>query len=232
MLRKGLICIFLIMLCGCVKAEGFREERLRTELDAAAAEPVMPANYGKEYYSYYLQPGIGRRQADRVSNLFVWNGEPFYMTLDIASLINERYYSGQSVSEEHPDDSQLVCRLSGNLTAEENSGTYTASVYRIGDRFCVMLRGGSVTLAGYTEEAFAARMAAEMLRIARTVTVDRNAVTAAFSRKELITYKAKKVELFTDIAPENGEIEELFSDHYSAGNTVPEGENAEKNFAE
>jgi hypothetical protein len=58
-----------------------------------------------------------------------------------------------------------------------------------------------------------------MLRIARTVTVNTNAVLAAYSRRETITYHARKVELFTNIAPESGEISELFSDRYSAGST-------------
>ena len=219
-MRKHILFILaLFMLAGCTKTAGFSEEVLQEKLDAVMNEPVMTANYGKDYVSYYLQPRVGRRRADRVSNVFVLNRDTFYMTLDIASVINGRYYEDQPVSGENLPQEALISRVSGSFGTEEAPVPYSICVYRIDDRFFVTYRGGNVSMAGSASEAGACEMAAEMLRIGRSVTVDREALIASFSRKELITYQARKVELFTNIAPESGEIEELFSDHYSAGST-------------
>ena len=184
----------------------------------------MQANYAKDLYSYYLQPCIGRRSADRVSTVFVMNGDSFVLTLNAAQLINDRYYDGIQAAAARPAEEMKISEIGGHWGTDEAPVPYSVSVYQIGDRYYAWLEGGYVILFGSSNAAGIEPMAQEMLRIARTVVVNRQEVVAAFSRKETITYQAKKVELFTNIAPENGEISELFSDHYSAGSTGGEGD--------
>lgn len=220
-MRKTSIAFLLAgcLLSGCTRVSGFSQERLTSALQEAEQEPVMAANYAKELYSYYLQPCIGRRSSDRVSTVFVMNGDTFVLTLNAGQLINDRYYEGAKAEITKPKDEHKVCELSGTWGSSEAPVPYTVSVYQINDRWYAWLQGGYVVLSGSSNAVGIIRMAEEMLRIARTVTVNTNAVLAAYSRRETITYHARKVELFTNIAPESGEISELFSDRYSAGST-------------
>ncbi|MBR3356806.1 MAG: hypothetical protein IKG46_03165 [Solobacterium sp.] len=219
MRKRIVLYLAAFLLCACTKVTGYSEDRLVERLRETEKEPVMQANYAKDLYSYYLQPCIGRRSADRVSTVFVMNGDTFVLTLNAAQLINDRYYEGTAAAPAHPAEELKISEIGGDWGTEEAPAPYSVSIYRIGETYYAWLEGGYVVLFGSSNAVGIVPMAQEMLRIARTVVVDRQAVTAAFSRKETITYHAKKVELFTNIAPENGEISELFSDHYSAGNT-------------
>ena len=59
-------------------------------------------------------------------------------------------------------------------------------------------------------ELQALQVAETMMRIARTVKVDREAVVSTYSARQEIDYERKRLELFQNVVPENGVIDELF----------------------
>ena len=94
-----------------------------------------------------------------------------------------------------------------------------------------------------SDEVLAPNLAAEMVRILRSVKIDEEKIVSAYSGKEIITHHGTTIELFDNIAPVNGFIEELFIDqptHIEQGvpeeTEVPEegeeGENTEENSDE
>ena len=61
----------------------------------------------------------------------------------------------------------------------------------------------------------ALQTAETMVRMARSVRVDNDAVIAEYSGRQTIDYSRKRLELFQNIVPENGVIEELFEGYGS-----------------
>ena len=68
---------------------------------------------------------------------------------------------------------------------------------------------GYMRFDSLTDISSAPAIAAKMIEISRTITVDSTEVLAAYTRKEGIDYVGTPVELFEEKAPENGNIEEI-----------------------
>ena len=108
---KRIVCMLLCFcLMGCSKITGSLQNRLNTALSEAERAPVNAPNNRKTFYSYYLDPSLGRIYSTETGNVFSRGGRSFVMNLDIASIINDKYYPGQ--------DNPHAFALSGKKIAE------------------------------------------------------------------------------------------------------------------
>ena len=213
---KRLFCILLAaVLCGCVKWSGSYEEELNRRVERAVTSTVGQPNYSHSNYSYYREPIIGRISSDETSNTFLLDDVKFVMNLRISSIINKKYYS------QAPDSSMLVnmdvlARSAGTFTDYDGDDhSFDITLYRLGEGVYVYMLTDQAEFFAIANELQALQLAETMVRMARSLRVDTDAVIAEYSSKQTIDYTRKRLELFQNIVPENGVIEELYEGYGS-----------------
>lgn len=200
--------LLTFLLSSCAMAETDMNAALERSLAEAAGTEIPAANYQKKYYSYYAQPCIGRISATRTGNVFSFEGKMFAMNLNVPAIVREE---GSQASVPVLSGGVQEVLYEGTCTGRDGSEmAYRLTVNELGNRHYISLQTDLMQFYAVSDTASVPRLAAEMLRIARSVSVDRAAVTAAFSSSDEIIYAGEAIELFDSITPENGSIEELF----------------------
>lgn len=197
-------------LCGCATVNADIDTRLGETLANVQSEATKKPSYNHILYSYYSNPSIGKIYETRTSNTFTYNGNKFIMTLNASSIMTEAYYSDEE-NEVTVNEENLITSLSGEYTDYENTTkTYTCAIYQAGDYYFTEFLTDTMLFYGFSDNDLSATdLAGEMLRIARTVSVDEEEIYTLYSNRQEVTYSRKKLELFQEIAPEEGAIDEL-----------------------
>ncbi|NCB34231.1 MAG: hypothetical protein EOM64_10235, partial [Erysipelotrichia bacterium] len=203
----------LALLSGCTRYPGDLSVTVNERLAEVQAGKADKPYYNSTYYYYYTEPSIGRISSDQTSNTFSLNGTRFVMNLNIPSIINSSYYLDAVESED---------AVSSSMSAEvETSGTYTdydgndhdfsVKIYNKKGIYYTIVSTPYMEFYSVSTKNESAELAGEMLRIARSIRLMSERVLEEFSSRQVISYARKKVELFQNIAPENGVVDELFS---------------------
>ena len=183
------------------------EQRTDAVLAQTEKRQADRPSYDHLYYSYYLQPGIGRISSDETGNVFSFNGVKFTMNLNVQSIINSAYYAG--ASQETPAGRQLL-RHEGKYKDTDNiDHIYVLSLYSAGELVYIDYVDDRVRMGACTDEGNVPDTAGAMLATAMSVRIDRVLVLDTFSHREMISSTRKKLDLFERISPENGVIDEL-----------------------
>ena len=217
---KSVLAVLLLFLCGCGEYTGSIQNDLDRKIDQVVSQPVVTANHNHRYYSYYLDPQIGRIDSMLTSNIFTYNGVRFIMNLNTSRVINKEYY--EPGSDEIQIDAELMAEKSGTFTnALGKEDQYTVKVYHTGQEiYAVCVYNDPVSMYAMCRNYEVADTASAMLSILCTVQVNKEKVVADFSNKRKIDYQREPLELFQFIAPESGAIQELFPDSTSSIGTV------------
>ena len=222
-MKQKLALIPVLLLFGCSRITDDIQTRLNDKLADAAETEINYTNYSKNYYSYYLQPSVGRMDADQTSNTFELDGNKFVMNLNIVSVISEKKGSGILLGKDAIDASQTIASSEGTYTdAEGTELPYEIRICSAGRTDAVIMHTAYFDFCGFCDANKAPEMAAEMMRIARSARVNPDAILSEYAYDEAISYTGKAVKLFEDIAPESGTIEDLFVDSGTAGTGVGE----------
>lgn len=203
-----LACFLLV---GCKKQDVNVQNELDQKVERAQSMDAGHATFNHGYYSYYIQPGIGRIYSDRTSNVFMMDGIQFVMNLNVAGIVNRTYESQDTIVEELINKECLVAQSSGDM--EDFNGIshpYTIEIYQKGEVFYTLLRTDLLEFYSLSNELSSTLLAEEMLKIARSTIVHEDEVLADYSKQETISYNRKTLELFQNIAPESGVVDELF----------------------
>ena len=221
-----LLVLLFALLCGCVKAEGSVQDQLNARVNAAMARPAMNPSFTHGFYSYYKEPSIGRISSEKTSNVFRMNDAKFVMNLRVSKIINARYYRTAASSEATPEGLKLLAQFDGEITDYRNEPhPYTISLYELEKKVYTIAESDAMEFFAITSPLEALQLAEVVTFMARCVNVDRDAVIDAYSSRQNIDYSRKRLELFQNIAPENGAIEELFENHSNfAGRTDPDSD--------
>lgn len=216
----------LIFLTGCTYQRDFHlQDALNAELANAQESVIFKPNMNKKYYAYYLYPYIGRHNSTQSGNVLNYRGTQFVMNLNIASLINQKYYA----DAKDDTDSFLDCAASSSGEYEDywnETHSFEIHIYNLDEYYVTVFSSDTVEFYAVSDPIKAAELASEMLKMARSVTVNTSEVIAAYSYKETVDYENEKIELFKSVAPESGRIEELFED-YSESTEVEEKNESE-----
>ncbi len=215
-----LICMTL-MLTGC--SAGASLKALEADLQAlATAEIKMSADNNKSLYRYYSSPDVGRRVSTQTANVFTYRNDEFIMNLDIATIINEEFYDSVDTFRFNVDESMLS--ISGPYTNTANEEfEFSFQVYDFNEsKYLIYMETQYVNFYSYCEYTNIAPMALEMMKIAKTVEVEKETIITLYSSKPTTEYVREQVDLFEETIADNGRIEELLE-----GNNVIEGDNME-----
>ena len=214
-LLKAIASLSLLVLWGCASYSGSFEEELNRRVERAVTSEAAKPNYSHGVYSYYKEPLVGRIRSEETSNTFVLDNVKFVMNLRISSIINQKYYSDVKEQTGHAD-LQPAAQSSGTfLDYEGKEHPFQVILYRLNDSIYTYASSDQVEFFAISSELEALQLAEAMIRMARSIRVDNNAVIANYSSRQTIEYSRKRLELFQNIVPENGVIEELFEGYGS-----------------
>lgn len=222
-MKKILILLCVFCLCGCSASNGDLKSRLESRLAQLAHAPIQDlADNIKPLYRYYIEPGIGRRQSTQTSNVFVMNDQEFVMNLDIASVINTRFYD-QVLYNQSADPDAWIGLEGTYLDYNDLVFNYTLSIFSLEDgQYFIDLSMAYVNFYAVTEYAGIINLVTEMMKIGKTVDVSSEKVIATYSSKQSTEYVKEKLDLFEVVIPESGRIEELMG--LTPEEEIPEGE--------
>lgn len=199
-----------MLVSGCAVSEINISAALQRALQEAEEVTVPPASYQKEFYAYYAQPCIGRISATRTGNVFAYEGQFFVMNLDVPTILKED--SSEPVRLSFSGGKEEASAEGTFLDRAGNTHPYQVRISTLGERHFVCLQTDTMQFYGVCGINSAPQMAGEMLKIARSVSIEKNAIAAYFKSSSGIYYEGETIELFDSITPENGSIEELFPD--------------------
>ncbi len=235
---KKILCLVLcLFMASCSNISGSIQSRLDERISACENAPLKTPNNRKAYYSYYLDPSIGRIHSTGTGNVFSLDGDSFVMNLDVSKIINEKYYPEKEVARIDSLNTEKLAERSGTVTdLSGNEMPYHIVVSWCDDQEAlVSVECGYMKFDSLCNTNTAPFIAEAMIAIGRTVSVSTAEVLSAYTTREGIDYVGTPVELFEDRTPENGSIEELLIDYdgrvtpqqQAEETVVPESENDE-----
>lgn len=226
---KKILCLILsaLMLTSCtVKTSIDLQSELESSLASANGAKIFTSNINKPLYSYYLPPSIGRNKSTQTSSILNDRGRKFVMNLNVASIIQEKYYSETEQTDDFQDP---IVKCEGEyIDVDETTHSYTVTTYEMNDYYVTVFHSDVVEFYSVLDALSTCDIVKDMLRIARSMRVDTDAVIQAYSNKKTVDYKSEKIELFEQIVPESGRIEELFDDTETEEDTSERNEDGPK----
>ncbi len=161
---------------------------------------------------------------EETSNVFSFEGVKFVMNLKADEIINRKFYkeSGEDVSDALKGGQRIAYQTGSYTDYEGKEHPFETGIYLLDGICFTVMDTDCMEFLSSGNHVQAVQTAAEMLKIARTVQVDENDVITAFSSRQTIVNNRKKLELFQNIAPESGMIQELFEneEYLKTGNEI------------
>ncbi len=204
---KIVLAVMLLLLSGCsVNRSEESETRLKEEVETVLTASFDQPNYTKAYYTYYLPPDVGRYSGDALSNTFNYAGTDFIMNLNVDYVLYE-------------DDTLLLAKDGAIFTdtglykdTEGNIHSYTILIHALTRGYVCYVHTDYTDYFAVCDYVSAMKLPLKMLRIARSVHIDEERIQNDFNLRLPITYQAHKIELFQNMAPVDGTLEELLID--------------------
>lgn len=219
MKKLFLLCSAMVLLTGCTLHPTIDlQKTLEQNIAKVQKEKISLPSNNKPYYSYYIEPSIGRISSNGTSNVLLYDGNPFVMNLNITGLISTKYYTFD-IEESLPfKKDKIVAKTKDNYVDIKNhEHAFIVNIYQIEDYYMTVFVSDTVDFYAITDLLTSAKISGVMLDIARSVAVKEDAVIADYYNQKTEVYEEEKIKLFDSIAPENGRIEELFDDN----DTIP-----------
>lgn len=209
-MKKLLVFLLCLIMCGCTLNTG-----AYSSLDGVFAEEKdelgIRHNNFTRYVDYYLPSDVSEMECDELSHVFMYNRSRMVMDVNIAAIINDRYYSKAPLSEEgFFDSSKLVySRDSSFLDSEGQEREYVFRVYEYDGEYLLYFVCHRLVFYGYADGDDLIPLASRMLLMSRTASVKTDDIVSIYSNKEVIDYEKKQVNLFETIMPVNGQINDF-----------------------
>lgn len=210
MKKKIFAFIGILLLSGCSTKTIDLQNTLNQTMAETTAEKVFNNNMNKQLYSYYLPTNIGRYQSTQSTNVFSDRGRKFIMNLNVANIIQEAYYKDQE-AEQTTSFKDPIAQLEGGYEDGQKSyHAYTVSVFDQQGYYITAFESDVVEFYAVSDACSVAELCKDMMRIARSLKVNVVEVKNTYSNKKTVDYKSEKIELFEQLVPESGRVEELF----------------------
>ena len=206
--KKMLLVLLCIVLTGCIQSSQTMQERLDEKITAVSALPIPSASHRKPFYTYYTEPSIGHYRSTETSNEFSYQSTKFVMNLNVQAIMDSSTDIVQSIYTQKP-----IAKNTGSFqNMLDESVSYVCEIYQVDRHYAVFFTSSAVDLFGVTDIGDAAELAGKMYSIARSVIVHKDVVSQVYSHESAIDYEGEAINLYKDIAPEEGTLQELIED--------------------
>ncbi len=206
------LSLTLFVFAGCTTSS-VSDTTLSEAIAQANNANLHTTNHQKTYYSYYLSPAIGRIDGDNTSNIFDLNGQRFVVNLNVTEIL--RSLNSDMIDENQPlfQQNQAIFQYEDVYTdLVGNEISYKFEIYEVDNQYLVYFDSDTLEMFSICYDMNLPDMIQNMLYLARSTIVYSDIVSQDFNTQDIITYETKKVELFENLTPENGTIDELLID--------------------
>ncbi|MDD3923615.1 MAG: hypothetical protein PHP11_00740 [Erysipelotrichaceae bacterium] len=188
---------------------------IMNETVSKTVSEVIPhfQNMNKEYYSYYLAHHVGRRKSTAYSNLFIIENQEVLMSIKPSSIIIDKYYGNFDSSQSIVVEDALFSSIYEYTDIKEKKQKFTLTVFNSDDHCYMLIESDAFTFVTQAEIDILPTIAADVIRILRTTSVNEEAVITAYSRKESIDYQ-QETTIFSQSVPENGTLAEMLENYF------------------
>jgi len=206
--KKILLVLLCVLLTGCAQSNLSMQERLEQQITTVSSLPIPGASHRKPFYTYYTEPSIGHYRSTETSNEFSFQSTKFVLNLNVQAIMDSSTDITQSIYTQKP-----IAIYSGSFqNMLDETVNYVCEIYQV-DRHCaVFFTSSTVNFFGVTYAGDATELAGKMYSIARSVIVRKDVVSQVYSHESAIDYEGEAINLYKDIAPDEGTLQELIDD--------------------
>ena len=206
--KKILTVLLCIVLTGCAQSNLSMQERLEQQITTVSSLPIPGASHRKPFYTYYTEPSIGHYRSTETSNEFSFQSTKFVLNLNVQAIMDSSTDITQSIYTQKP-----IAIYSGSFqNMLDETVNYVCEIYQVDRYYAVFFTSSTVNLFGVTYAGDAAELAGKMYSIARSVIVRKDVVLQVYSHESAIDYEGEAINLYKDIAPEEGTLQEVIED--------------------
>jgi hypothetical protein len=212
-MRKYLI-VFILFISGCSVSGVSLTQQIDESVAFVSIQPKIEIqNQNSPLYSYYLPRNLGKRSSNQLSATLISHDEEIVLSLDIASIIMNRFYRIQLAGQLRPLYGTDHAIATKNGSFKEINGTTTD--YRIvvlpftEDQWMVYVQSQDFLVSALLPKAKIQPILTDMLIVLRNAKAQSNDVVNLFSNKVVVDYDRISKELIEFIAPESGTIVDM-----------------------
>ncbi len=220
-MKKILLLIILICLFGCTSNVANFEADLSRAIEKEKNIKSFYPDNNKAYYSYYVDPSVGKIYSDQTGNIFLYQNTRFIMNLNVTDIINQKYYNSENANAIQLHENLKMFSLNGEYTDyNNNTYPYQCDVFNLNDAYYLRFTSKYVTFYAQGNYTSIINVAPKMLQISKSIGVDEDKVITHFSSKETIEYKKETIKLFEVIVPINGKIQDILDNKDTISGTT------------
>lgn len=216
----------LLLLGGCAISEEDLPNQILIQLKGLENQQLAAGNnMKKKYYSYYLPPGVARRDSNELSEVFMKDGYRVIMNFDPSAIVIDSFYkekeeadttSSASVKVEFQEptvkqEDQTLIYTGNYLTTTYQVHPYTLQVVQSKDSYLLYLDGEIVKMYTFVPRAEVESMLKMMIKTMSSLQYDKEAILQRFSMKSLEETNKKSLDYLEQNLPSSGSLSEILS---------------------
>ena len=220
-MKKYLICILLVLLCGC-SSNSSLDESLDSLLNNVDSISTNRPNNTLVYYSYYLPSDMGQEDGDDCVILSFLDSK-IIMSLNVKEIINNKYYQSSYMqgSALFNQDYLIYTKQGSYSTLSNQSKDYIYRLYKINESYVIELETSDLSFLAYGDSNIK-DLSRHLFIIAKSVNVDTDLLISAYSSKSVVDYQKKQIDLFDSIKPTTGSLSDLLTNDAIIGDLNPQ----------
>lgn len=214
-MRKLILVFCLLMcLCACKDSNANINKQLDNVFNNINDIKEYHTNNTMKYFSYYLPSDMHEDDLDSDSIVLKYNDSTIIMNLNIANIINSKYYNDYILTDESLFDKQYsIYKKQGSFKNFENDNKrYICDIYNYDDTYVLFLQSSDMNYLGNIDIQDADEVVKHLLTICKNTTVSKEEVIKDYSNKDVIDYTKKQINLFDVNMPVNGALADLLVD--------------------
>ncbi|MFV0380522.1 MAG: hypothetical protein ACK5KQ_06845 [Anaerorhabdus sp.] len=212
-MKKIMLIFMIILIAGCSGNKQLLERQLVEKLDNVSKTQAISANNQKAFYSYYLEPSVGRRKVGKTYNIFIKDNLEFAMNLNIPFILTKEE------SENKSYDIEPIMSYDGSYVDINNQELeFKCNIYQNRSHSYIEFNTKYMNFYASGSLTEVVGIADNMLTIAKSVTINEDRILTAYSAKEIVEFEKEQLKLYEVMIPENGRIEEMMVNGSETGN--------------
>lgn len=170
-------------------------------------------NNFSEYVSYYLPSDMSEIDSDFTTFTFRYNDSIILYNINIADLINNKYYPEEILKgkDYFYDKDYLLLSQTGNIETSNGNRDYLVEVYEIENEYLISFSDLDSQIYAYSTKGDVVQVLRHIFILARFANVDEEKVITNFSDKDVISSTRKTIGLFNYVYPSSGYLSDLIN---------------------
>lgn len=183
---------------------------LQTQLDETLARTMAVTipftNHQKPYMAYYVPTNVGVLEQHATSTVFTLGESEFLLTLNVNNII-----AGVDTPQGRGIDISNAIYSSNGIYSDVDGAdhAYTLALLDMGGAYYILFDTPQISFYGLTNPQEADLVLQAMIRILKSTSINTDEIISTFDREEAAKSERMELDLFEEIIPENGRLEEI-----------------------